>query len=88
MSPSIAIKFLRDGVDSGNFVAMDSVDKDHSLLGMQDSANFFANSFRNHLGFAGRQLTPLVIAVLFSRATINAASVGLSDFAMYRDDGV
>ena len=88
MSPGVAIKFLRDGVDSGNFVAMDNIDKDHSLLGSQDSANFFANSFRNHLGFATGSLTPLFIQILFSRASTTAASIGLSDFAMYGDDGV
>jgi hypothetical protein len=38
----MGLKFLRDGVDSANLVAMYSVDG-------QDTFNFFANDFKNHI---------------------------------------
>jgi len=41
----MAIKFLRDGVDSANFVAMYGVDGQNTL-------NWFANDFTNHIGGA------------------------------------
>ena len=42
MWPSIAVKLLRDGHDSANFVCMFSVDG-------QDSLNWFENDFVNHI---------------------------------------
>ena len=42
LAPGIGVKLLRDGKDSANFVAMYSVDG-------QDSLNFFANDFKNHI---------------------------------------
>jgi len=38
----MGLKFLRDNVDSANLVAMYSVDG-------QDTFNFFANDFKNHI---------------------------------------
>jgi len=40
MSPAMSIKFLRDGVDSANIVALVSFDGQQSL-------NFFENSMSN-----------------------------------------
>lgn len=42
LTPGMGFKCLRDGIDSGNFVAMFSVDG-------QDSWNFFKNSFVTHI---------------------------------------
>ena len=42
MKPGMGVKFLRDGVDSANFVAMFSVDG-------QENLNFFANDWSNHI---------------------------------------
>ena len=42
MKPGMGVKFLRDGVDSANFVAMLSVDG-------QPSLNFFENDWSNHI---------------------------------------
>lgn len=42
ITPGIGLKFLRDGIDSANLVAM------YSVAG-QDSWNFFANDFSNHI---------------------------------------
>jgi len=43
LAPGMGLKFVRDGVDSANMVAMYSVDG-------QPSWNFFANDFKNHIG--------------------------------------
>jgi hypothetical protein len=44
-TPGIGVKFLRDGMDSADFVAMYSVDG-------QESWNFFKNQFSNHISAA------------------------------------
>ena len=51
-APGIALKFLRDGVESASMVAMYSVEG-------QDSWNFFKNDFTNHI--PGTDDTALVI---------------------------
>jgi len=76
--PGIGLKFLRDGIDSANLVAMFSVDG-------QQSWNFFRNNFSNHIPGPGLDTLPL--AVLFSTATTNIQQVGLSDWARYGEDG-
>lgn len=43
LAPGMGLKFLRDGVDSGNLVSMYSAD------GQQGNWNFFANDFVNHI---------------------------------------
>ena len=45
-APGMGLKFLRDGVDSANLVAMYSVDG-------QESWNFFKNDFSNHIPESG-----------------------------------
>ena len=45
-APGMGLKFLRDGMDSANLVAMYSVDG-------QDSWNFFKNDFSNHIPESG-----------------------------------
>ena len=71
--PGIALKFLRDGVTSGNLVAMFSVDG-------QQSWNFFRNNFTNHIpSFQSPALFPL--GVKFATASRNIQQVGLSDMA-------
>jgi len=42
LAPGMAIKLLRDSADSANFVSMFSVDG-------QDTLDFFANDFKNHI---------------------------------------
>lgn len=42
LAPGMGLKFLRDGIDSANLVAMYSVDG-------QDTWNYFANDFSNHI---------------------------------------
>jgi len=77
-APGMGLKFLRDGVDSANLVAMYSVNG-------QDSWNFFKNDFTNHIGPAGLDLVPL--ALKFSEATNYVSECALSNWASYGEDG-
>jgi len=72
------LKFLRDGMDSANLVAMFSV-------GGQQSWNFFKNNFSNHI--PGISLSrPL--AAKFATATRNIRQVGISDWGQFGENGV
>ena len=62
LKPGMGVKLLRDGMDSANFVAMYSVDG-------QDSLNFFANDWNNHV----------------AAATFTGAAVGEARFATATD---
>jgi hypothetical protein len=59
-APGMGLKFVRDGIDSGNLVAMYSVDG-------HESWNFFKDDFSNHIPRASAALLPL--AKKFSTAT-------------------
>ena len=72
-TPGFGLKFLRDGVDSGNFVAMDSVDG-------QQSWNYFLRNFTNKIPSPSLAMTPL--AVKFATATPHIGQVGLSNMAL------
>jgi hypothetical protein len=69
----MGLKFLRNGVPSANLVAMYSVNG-------QQSWNFFANKFSNHISPASGAALGAV-AKKFSSATPYIQVVGLSDFA-------
>jgi hypothetical protein len=75
LAPGIALKFLRDGMDSASLVSMYSVDG-------QSSWNFFANDFTNHIP-AVSSVSLLPLAAKFHTATEYVQAVGLSDFAQY-----
>lgn len=77
MNPSIALKFLRNGMDSGNVVA------NHSFLG-QDSYNFFANSLSTILTDDASPLD--TVHRHFKKATDFQGGVGNSEFASYDQD--
>ena len=72
-APGIGLKFLRDGMDAGNMVAMFST-------GGQESWNFFKNNFTNHVPPGPKALAPLVVK--FATATKHIQQVGLSNMAM------
>jgi len=78
-APGMGLKFLRDGMDSANLVAMYSVNG-------QDSWNFFKNDFTTHLGPGGLDLLPL--QVKFSEATNYVQYAALSNWGQYGEDGV
>merc|ERR1712071_386193 len=78
-APGLGLKFLRDGQDSANLVAM------YSVSG-QESWNFFKNDFSNHIPPVGLALLPL--GAKFSTATRNIRQVGISDWGRRGQDGV
>ena len=79
MKPGMGVKFLRDGVDSANFVAMFGVDG-------QETLNFFANDWSNHIpDVKSASLIPLELR--FKTATEWIQTVGLSDMAAFAQDG-
>jgi len=71
----MALKFLRDGMDSVSLVAMYSVDG-------QDSWNVFKNDWSNHIP-AATELSLIPLVKKFETATDYIQTVGLSDFAAY-----
>ncbi|CDW84335.1 UNKNOWN [Stylonychia lemnae] len=78
-TPGFGLKFLRDGVPSGNLVAM------YGVNGF-DSWNFFKMDFSNHIPDAqGLALT--LVAKKFATATPFVQYVGLSDIATYDQHG-
>ena len=79
MAPGMGVKLLRDGHDSANFVCMFSVDG-------QDSLDFFANDFVNHIPDITDPLKK-PIEVRFATATDYIMFVGLSEMASYTQDG-
>jgi len=80
LTPGISMKFLRDGIDSGNMVAM------YGVNGQPGKWNFFENEFRNHIVAAEGAALKLV-SKKFSTVTDWIQEVGLSDMAMFGEDG-
>ena len=78
IAPGVGIKCVRDGVDSGNFVAMYSVD------GQDGSWNYFKNDFTNHIPVASDLKA---LQSKFAGQTSWITEVGLSDFARYSQSG-
>ena len=79
MKPGMGVKFLRDGVDSANFVAMYGVDGQNSL-------NFFEHDWSNHIpDLEDKSLIPL--ALRFKTQSKYIQTVGLSDMAEITQDG-
>lgn len=80
LTPGFGLKFLRDGVDSANLVAMYSVD------GQPGNWNFFAHDFNNHIaspsGLAGE-----VLSAKFATATKYITEVGLKDMGAIDEKG-
>jgi len=77
-TPGMGLKFLRDGMDSSNLVAMFGLDG-------QDSWNFFENDFSNHIGEGSAANLP--IKLKFSRYAMHVQQVGLSDWSTHKQDG-
>jgi hypothetical protein len=80
LTPGFGLKFLRDGIDSANLVAMLGVD------GQPGEWDFFANDFKNHIAPAKSAALKL-LERKFSTATDHIAYVGLSDFGQYGQNG-
>ena len=76
----MGLKFLRDGMDSANLVAM------YSVNGQPSEWNFFEHEFKNHIAPAsGAALN--AVAFKFSQATDWIQEVGLSDWAEHGQNG-
>lgn len=80
LAPGMGLKFLRNGRDSANLVAMFSVD------GQPGNWDFFANDFTTHIGPAHSGLLKAV-AWKFSAATDFIQVCGLSDWGLYDQSG-
>ena len=78
MNPSISLKFLRNGMDSGNVAA------NQSFQG-QTSYNFFENSISTIL--AGDHSKLDEVHRFFKKATDFQGGLGTSEFASYDQDG-
>ena len=78
MLPGMGLKFLRDGVDSANFVAFNSVNG-------QESYNFFEKDWSNHIPRATGALQ--AGSIKFLPVSKFILTVGLSDMAKYTQDG-
>jgi len=80
LAPGIGLKFLRDGIDSANLVAMFGVE------GTPGDWNFFSRDFTTVIGSS--EAPPLVLlSKKFSTATDFIQVSGLSDMAKYSEDG-
>lgn len=81
----MALKFLRDGMDSANIVA------NQNFEGGQNSYDFFKPSLHTVLevpeDFDKASLHDSVVAVEVKEATNFVASVGVSELSQYNQDG-
>lgn len=79
MTPGFGIKFLRSGKQSGNFVAMPSLDG-------QSSFDFFKYNFTNHPAYPKDQALQ-ILAKKFAQASACPLQVGLQETATWNEDG-
>jgi len=78
ITPGVGFKFPRSGVPSGDFVAMHNTDGGQSW-------NFFGSNMSNHISPATGP--KILLAAKFEDATICSTQVGLSNLAMYDQQG-
>jgi hypothetical protein len=79
-APGISLKFLRNGVDSANLVAM------FSTAG-QASWNPFKNDFTNNFRLNSPSVAEIALGTKFSTVTNNISAVGLKDMALNDQNG-
>ena len=79
MLPGVALKFFRDGQNSGNIHSM------HSFKG-NANPNFFLNNFSNHLP-EDNTVAFKFPASKFATASKYALTLGLRDFSTKSEDG-
>lgn len=80
LAPGFGLKFLRDGRDSANLVAM------YDLEGQPNDWNFFSHAFTNHVQPKSSAVITIGSAK-FATATKYVTEVGLGDFAQYTSSG-
>ena len=80
LAPGLSLKFLRDGVESSDVVAL------YSVNGTPGDWNFFSKDFSNHIpGATGTALD--LLADKFATFTDYIQEVGLSNFSDYNQQG-
>lgn len=80
VTPGLGIKFMRTGVESGNFVAL------YDLNPLPDTSyNFFQETFSNHLPAPSGATA--VLAKKFNQVSQCATMVGMSDICNAKVDG-
>jgi len=82
-TPGLALKFLRDEVESASLVALI-----REFRQGQASWNFFKNDLGNHVSTPPEGLFNYLFMAKVATATLNILQVGLSDFAMFDQNGV
>ena len=80
IAPGMGLKFLRDGMDSANLVAM------YSVEGQPGDWNFFSHDFTTIIG-ASTSVETKALAYKFSSATEYIQVSGLSEMATYDEHG-
>ena len=76
LAPGLGLKFLRDGQDSANLVAMFGID------GQPDDWNFFSNEWKNWIKKPDGSFALGLVAAKFATATNIIQAVGLSDWGL------
>lgn len=80
LTPTLAIKFLRDGMPSVNHLANTSFEP-------SDSWNFFANDFPSHIPLFVDECAQDSIQRKFAEARGRVGTLGLAEFARVNADG-
>lgn len=80
LTPTLAIKFLRDGKPSVNHLANTSFEPSNSW-------NFFANNFPSHIPLFDDECAQDSIQAKFAEARGRVGSLGLAEFARVHVDG-
>jgi len=80
--PGVGIKFLRTGVQSGNYVAL------YTLGALPDNNyNFFEKTISNHIPGSPQGAKEKVLITKFQQSSNCVTMVGLSDICKYGTDG-
>ena len=80
LTPTLAIKFLRDGMESVNHLANTNFEPSSSW-------NFFAQDFLSHIPLFTDECAQDSIEAKFAETTRRVGSVGLAEFARFNTDG-
>ena len=80
LTPSFAMKFLRDGIESVNLFGAVGFEP-------QGSYNFFANTFTNHIKLHENELNQETIMLKLAEAHKFIGATGLGEFARFMEDG-
>lgn len=80
LTPTLAIKFLRDGMESVNHLANTDFEPSNSW-------DFFANDFLSRIPLFTDECARDSIEAKFAEATDRVGSLGLAEFARFNTDG-